>query len=68
MDAQPQCIEQMQTDFRRALAVLVPVFMPDLLFRLNADGQPVFREFAEVITSTEFAPGKVFGSGDDGPH
>ena len=56
-------IEQMQTDFRRALAVLVPVFMPDLLFRLNADGQPVFREFAEAIAPTEFTPGKVFGSG-----
>ena len=56
-------VEQMQTDFRRALAVLVPVFMPDLLFRLNADGQPVFRDFAAAITPTEFAPGKVFGSG-----
>ncbi len=50
-------IEQMQTGFRRALAVLVPVFMPDLLFRLNADGQPVFREFAEAVIPTEFAPG-----------
>ena len=60
-------IEQMQTDFRRALAVLVPVFMPDLLFRLNADGQPVFQEFAEAIVPTEFAPGKVFGSGSMAP-
>ena len=60
-------IEQMQTDFRRALAVLVPVFMPDLLFRLNADGQPVFQDFAAAITPTEFAPGKVFGSGDMAP-
>ena len=60
-------VEQMRTDFRRALAVLVPVFMPDLLFRLNADGQPVFPEFAEAITPTEFAPGKVFGSGAMAP-
>ena len=60
-------VEQMQTDFRRALAVLVPVFMPDLLFRLNPDGQPVFREFAEAIVPTEFAPGKVFGSGTMAP-
>ena len=60
-------IEQMQTDFRRALAVLVPVFMPDLLFRLSADGQPVFREFAEAVAPTEFAPGKVFGSGTMAP-
>ena len=60
-------IEQMHTDFRRALAVLVPVFMPDLLFRLNADGQPVFQDFAAAITPTEFAPGKVFGSGTMAP-
>ncbi len=60
-------MEQMRTDFRRALAVLVPVFMPDLLFRLNAAGQPVFREFADTIAPTEFAPGKVFGSGDMAP-
>ena len=60
-------VERMQTDFRRALAVLVPVFMPDLLFRLNADGQPVFQDFAAAITPTEFAPGKVFGSGSMAP-
>ena len=60
-------IERMQTDFRRALAVLAPVFMPDLLFRLNADGQPVFQDFAEAIVPTEFAPGKVFGSGTMAP-
>ena len=60
-------VEQMQTDFRRALAVLVPVFMPDLLFRLNADGQPVFQDFAAAIVPTEFAPGKVFGSGTMAP-
>jgi hypothetical protein len=33
----------MQTDFRRALASLVPVFMPELLFRLGPDGQPLFK-------------------------
>ena len=31
-------LEQMKTDFRAALARLVPVFMPDLLFRLGRDG------------------------------
>jgi amidase len=56
-------LETMQTDFRRALARLVPVFMPDLLFRLRPDGQPVFREFAAAIVPTEFLPGKTFGSG-----
>jgi Asp-tRNA(Asn)/Glu-tRNA(Gln) amidotransferase A subunit family amidase len=55
--------ELMRTDFRRALARLVPVFMPDLLFRLGRDGQPVFKDFAAAIVPTEFMPGKVFGSG-----
>jgi len=41
----------------------VPVFMPDLLFRLDARGQPLFREFVEAIQPTEFAPGKTFGTG-----
>jgi len=35
-------LEQMSPDFRQALARLVPVFMPDLLFRLGPDGQPLF--------------------------
>ena len=52
-----------EVDFRRALARLVPVFMPDLLFRLGRDGQPVFKEFAAAIVPTEFMPGKTFGSG-----
>ncbi|MEP9380529.1 amidase family protein [Aquabacter sp. CN5-332] len=56
-------VEQMSVDFRKALARLVPVFMPDLLFRLRRDGQPVFKEFAAAILPTEFMPGKVFGSG-----
>ena len=56
-------IEQMGIDFTKALARLVPVFMPDILFRLNEARQPVFPEFAEQIMPTEFAPGKIFGSG-----
>ena len=56
-------LETMKTDFRRALARLVPVFMPDLLFRLDRNGKPVFEEFAAAIVSTDFAPGIVFGSG-----
>jgi amidase len=39
------------------------VFMPELLFRLGADGQPLFREFAAAIVTTEFMPGKFFGTG-----
>jgi Asp-tRNA(Asn)/Glu-tRNA(Gln) amidotransferase A subunit family amidase len=56
-------VELMRTDFRRALAQLVPVFMPDLLFRLGRDGKPLFKEFAAAIEPTEFVPGKIFGSG-----
>ncbi|MCC7348427.1 MAG: hypothetical protein IT538_13630 [Variibacter sp.] len=56
-------METMTVDFRRALARLVPVFMPDILFRLDRDGQPLFKEFAAAIAPTEFLPGKTFGSG-----
>jgi len=60
-------IEKMKTDFRRALARLVPIFMPDLLFRLRRDGQPLFKEFAAAIVPTEFMPGKIFGAGSMTP-
>jgi amidase len=60
-------IEQMAPDFRAALAKLVPVFMPDLLFRLGSDGTPLFKEFAAAIRPTEFLPGKVFGGGTMAP-
>src|SRR5256885_3742745 len=56
-------VEDMKTDFRRALARLVPLIMPDLLFRLGRDGQPVFKELAAAIVPTEFMPGKIFGTG-----
>jgi amidase len=56
-------LEAMNPDFRQALARLVPVFMPNLLFRLGPDRQPLFKEFAAAIRSTEFMPGKVFGTG-----
>ena len=55
--------ERMAVDFRIALARLVPVFMPDLLFRLKPDGSPVFADFAAQIERTEFAPGVFHGSG-----
>jgi amidase len=50
-------LETMSVDFRASVARLVPVFMPDLLFRLGADGQPVFREVAEAILPTPFVAG-----------
>lgn len=49
--------ETMTVDFRTALARLVPVFMPDLLFRLGADGTPVYKEVAEAILPTPFVAG-----------
>ncbi len=60
-------LEQMTTSFRRALAKLVPVFMPDILFRLAPDGTPLFKDFAAAITPTEFVPGRVFGTGNLAP-
>src|SRR5215469_6255689 len=60
-------IERMTVDFCQGLARLVPVFMPEILFRLARDGTPVFKEFAAAIRRTEFAPGKFFGSGDMAP-
>jgi amidase len=56
-------IEQMTVDYRKALARLVPVFMPDIFFRLTGKGEPLFPEFAAAIVPTEFMPGKTFGSG-----
>lgn len=60
-------LEQMKTDFSRALMRLLPVFMPDILFRLGPDGTPQFKEFAAVIKPTEFLPGKIFGDGSMDP-
>ncbi len=60
-------IEQMKVDYRVALARLIPVFMPDILFRLDEKGEPLFKEFAAAITPTEFEPGKVFGAGSMRP-
>jgi len=56
-------IEQMSIDYRKALARLVPVFMPDILFRLGPTSEPLFPEFASAIMPTEFMSGKTFGSG-----
>ena len=56
-------IENMKPSYTEALAQLVPVLFPDILYRLTRDGQPQFPEFATKIKPTEFAPGKTFGSG-----
>ncbi len=56
-------LKKMNPSYTQALAQLVPVFFPDILYRLTRDGQPQFPEFAAKIKPTEFAPGKTFGSG-----
>jgi amidase len=56
-------IEKMKPSYTEALAQLVPVFFPDILYRLTGNGQPQFPEFAAKIKPTEFAPGKTFGTG-----
>jgi len=60
-------MEKMTVDFQTALARLIPVFMPDILFRVDGHGQPVFPDVAANITPTEFQPGLVFGSGTMDP-
>ncbi len=56
-------IKRLNPSYTQALAQLVPVFFPDILYRLTRDGQPQFPEFAAKIKPTEFAPGKTLGSG-----
>jgi Asp-tRNA(Asn)/Glu-tRNA(Gln) amidotransferase A subunit family amidase len=56
-------IENMKPSYTEVLAQLVPVFAPDILYRLTRDDQPQFPEFAAKIKPTEFAPGKTLGSG-----
>lgn len=56
-------LEVMTVDYTRALAQLIPLIMPDILFRLDNQGQPLFRAFADAIVPTEFQPGKFFGNG-----
>ncbi len=58
-----QEMEVMSVDFRKALTRLLPVLMPDILFRLDSSGQPLFPDFANAIKPTEFFPGKEFGKG-----
>src|ERR1700674_436301 len=56
-------LEVMTVDYTGALAQLIPLIMPDILFRIDNEGQPLFRDFADAIVPTEFLPGKVFGKG-----
>jgi amidase len=60
-------IPNMNPSYSQALAELVPVIFPEILYRLTPQGTPLFPEFAAKIKPTEFAPGKVFGSGTMNP-
>jgi len=60
-------IENMETSYTRALTRLLPVFFPDILYRIDNDGRPLFPEFAAAIRPTTFAPGKTFGAGTMAP-
>jgi amidase len=75
-------IENMTTSYTKALAELIPVFFPDILYRVQAgeggrrgrgagaaggELKPVFPDFAAAITPTPFAPGVTFGSGSMQP-
>ncbi|MEO8482188.1 MAG: amidase family protein [Acidobacteriota bacterium] len=61
--ADDPAIENMKTSYTKAVAELLPVFFPDVLYRVNASGKPTFPDFAAAIKPTEFEPGKKFGTG-----
>jgi Asp-tRNA(Asn)/Glu-tRNA(Gln) amidotransferase A subunit family amidase len=56
-------IENMQPSYHDALAELIPVFYPDIIYWLDRAGQPAFPEIAARIKRTEYAPGVFHGSG-----
>jgi len=60
-------VPNMTPSYSQALAQLVPVFFPEILFRLTGGSQPMFPEVAEKIKPTEFAPGRTFGTGSMRP-
>ena len=60
-------IEDMSPSYTDALAQLVPVLFPDMLYWLDSDGEPLFPDFAASITPIEFAPGIIHGSGEMSP-
>jgi Asp-tRNA(Asn)/Glu-tRNA(Gln) amidotransferase A subunit family amidase len=60
-------IENLRPSYTDALAQLIPVIFPEILFRLTPDGQPQFPDVAARIKPTPFAPGKTFGTGTLNP-
>ena len=56
-------IPNMNPSYSQALAQLLPVIFPEILFRLTPDGKPEFPDFAARIKPTEFEPGKYSDQG-----
>ena len=60
-------IANMTPSYTRALAELLPVFFPDILYRVTDTGAPEYPEFVARIKPTAFEPGRTFGSGTLAP-
>ena len=60
-------IENMKPSYNQALAQMISLFYPEMLYQLDRAGQPEFPEFVARIKPTEFAPGRVFGTGTMAP-
>jgi len=56
-------VEDMQPSYGDALAELIPIFFPDIIYWLDESDQPAFPEVAAQIQRTEYAPGIFHGSG-----
>jgi len=57
----------MKPSFTESLAALLPVFYPDILYRLENDKSPEYPDFAAKIKPTVFARGVTHGSGTMAP-
>jgi amidase len=60
-------VENMTTSFDQAIAAITPVLLPELLYELTDDNEPVYKAFAAAIERTEFAPGVWKGTGSMQP-
>ncbi|MCZ6750783.1 MAG: amidase family protein, partial [Acidobacteria bacterium] len=56
-------IENMSPSFDRAIAEILPILFPDLLFQLTSNKEPKYPAFAARIEPTLFAPGVTKGTG-----
>jgi Asp-tRNA(Asn)/Glu-tRNA(Gln) amidotransferase A subunit family amidase len=56
-------VENMTTSFDQAIAAMTPVLIPEVLYELTEDNEPLYPAFAARIEPTTFAPGVTRGSG-----